>query len=191
MNDDDFKSKYDFNLISSKATKSKSIKTTKTSKTNPQPEVLTKEISKIESSSSSLVELNINKKYNSIQKKSPHQILILKLKCYIKLFNLTYNNYYTKDFSILRSSIYYGTSMYFIGVGSIFYFFYFNPLKNSLLSIAFFSYIVYTYISWKKNIDQIIFDESLDSHGSYVLGNEIKETLNDIALYNPFSRFYI
>ena len=81
--------------------------------------------------------------------------------------------------------------MYFIGVGSIFYFFYFNPLKNSLLSIAFFSYIVYTYISWKKNIDQIIFDESLDSYGSYVLGNEIKETLNDIALYNPFSRFYI
>jgi len=193
--EEEFKSKYDFNIISSKdkpindITKNNNI-TNSLQQANSTSKAKTGNFNQ-SSSITSLVEFDINKKYTSLKKKSPHEILILKLKCYAKLFTLTYNNYYTKDFSILRDCIYSGTTIYFLATGSIYYFLYFNPIKNSFITIAFLSYLAYVYLSWKRNIDEIIYKESLDESANYQLGVEVKEVLNDIALYNPFSKVYI
>lgn len=129
-----------------------------------------------------------NTAYLNLVNKSPHQILILKLKCKFKIARLVFQNYYSDDFNQIRSGIYKSVSM--VIASQLFFNIYlpFHPLKSSILSIFALAAVGLTFYSWNENIDFImrqVTTKASTNHPKYLI--EISDLLQESLLYNPFS----
>lgn len=142
--------------------------------------------SQIKVTETSMIKYVPNLEYLSLVNKSPHQILILKLKCKLKTAKIVFENYYSEDFQLIRTGIYKGL---FILFGSqLFINFYIptHPIKNTLLFIFALTAFGTNYFSWKQNIDCIVHQVSNKSinHPKHLV--DISNLRNEMMLYNPF-----
>ena len=134
---------------------------------------------------STIVKVEINEKYKKIANKSPYHILACKFKCYKRLFEITYKNYYEDEFTTFRNSTYTGFSIFIISQIVVNFTFTYHPLKKPLLWIFSISSVGLVFINWRKNIEELI---ALTDENGYrkEIKTEIRDINKDISLYNPF-----
>jgi hypothetical protein len=147
--------------------------------------VVLEEKVKVDNSSNVNVIVEVNEKYKNIVNKSPYHILASKLKCYSKLFKITYKNYYDDEFTTFRNATYTGFSMFIVSQIVINFTFTYHPLKQPLLWVFSLASIGLVFINWSKNIEELI---ALTEEKGFrkEIKNEIRDLKKDISLYNPF-----